>query len=126
MLCESCHTNEATVHIATVLHASANLDARHFCIGCAEVARTSNPVLTSVTRSLPTVHAKPVTAIATPAKVRVQSIERKLAELDPVWEAFCSRHEYRFLPGRELWPNRLALASGKVDTSNRPEHGCAL
>jgi hypothetical protein len=56
-----------------------------------------------------------VTSVATPAKIRIQSIEKKLAEFDPIWEAFCARRGYRFMPGRELWPNRLAWAHGKVD-----------
>ena len=44
MLCQSCHTNEATDHIASVIYAAANVDASHFCEPCAQVAQTANPV----------------------------------------------------------------------------------
>lgn len=115
MLCETCQTNEATVHIASVMHAVANVDARHFCEPCAQVAQTANPVLSVTARNLPPVHVTPVMSVGTPALVRIQSVEKKLAELDPAWEAFCSRHEYLFRPGRELWPNRMAFAHGTID-----------
>jgi hypothetical protein len=115
MLCESCHTNEATVHISNVVYLASDVDARHFCLGCAEVAKNDYPLLSSTAPSLPTVHANLVTSISTPAKAKVQSIEKKLAELDPVWEAFCSRRGYSFMPGRELCPYRAAFAHQKID-----------
>ena len=115
MLCESCHTKEATVHIASVMYAAANVDARHFCGTCALAVTTANPVLSVTARNLPPVHLKPVTAVATPALANIQSIEKKLAELDPIWEAFCARHRFQFIPGRELWPNRMAWGHGKMD-----------
>jgi len=114
MLCETCHSKEATVHIASVIYPAANVDARHFCEPCAQVAQTANPVL-SAARTLAPVHVKPVMGIATPARVKIGSIENKLAELDPMWEAFCAQHEYRFMPGRELWPHRMAWKHGELD-----------
>lgn len=115
MLCETCHKKEATVHIASIMHAAANVDARHFCEPCAQVAQIANPVLSVTARNLPPVHVKPVMGIATPAKVKIQTVEKKLSELDPIWESFCARHEYRFLPGRELWPNRMAWGHGEIE-----------
>lgn len=115
MLCETCHTKEATVHIASIMHAPANMDARHFCEPCGQAAQTANPVLSITARNLPPVYFKPVTGIATPARVKIASVEQQLAELDPIWETFCARREYQFKPGRELWPNRGALKNGKID-----------
>lgn len=115
MLCETCHTKEATVHIASIMHAAANVDARHFCEPCSKMAETANPVLSVIARNLPPVHVKPVMAIATPARVKIQSVENKLADLDPIWEAFCARRGYQFRPGRELWPNRAALRHQNID-----------
>ncbi|HEV2209832.1 MAG TPA: hypothetical protein VG167_13720 [Verrucomicrobiae bacterium] len=110
MLCQTCHTNQATVHLANIPYPALEMVERHFCLGCAEELRTSDPLLSPKSVSLPPVHRKPVTSISLAARVKVQSVARRLAELDSVFKAFCERRQYSFVADDQLWPNRRATA----------------
>jgi hypothetical protein len=108
MLCQTCHNNEATVHLANIPYPTLEMVERHFCLGCAEELQTSDPLLSPKSISLPPVHRKPVTSISLAARVKLQSVAARLAELDPVFKAFCARRQYTFIADDQLWPNRRA------------------
>ena len=47
--------------------------------------------------------------------VRIQAVEAKLAELDPILHAFCARRGYTFSSHVGVWPRRKVWAREEVD-----------
>jgi hypothetical protein len=114
MLCDKCHTKEATVHISTVVHPGLHQDERHLCPECAEVVQTSDPLLNPGTEPLLTAGSKPVMSLSPEAKAKIEVVNDKLSELDPIIHAFCTRRGYAFRAFTELWPARRATAHGDI------------
>jgi hypothetical protein len=46
---------------------------------------------------------------------RVQAVEAKLAELDPILHGFCTRRGYRFSSHVGVWPRRMVWAREEID-----------
>ena len=47
--------------------------------------------------------------------VRIQAVEAKLAELDPILHDFCTRRGYTFSSQIGVWPRRRAWAREEID-----------
>src|SRR6185295_9127120 len=91
MLCETCHRTEATIHVSAITHGGANPDEYHFCLECAPIEAVPQ---FSNTEAEPKIIPKSSEALIslTPAvRGRVQSVDDKLLELEPVLRAFCAR-----------------------------------
>jgi hypothetical protein len=134
MLCNRCHTTEATVHISTVLHINPTPQVDHFCLSCAEVVQEANPLLHPNLPPLPVVTAKPVIPKAVTAKLamiadklppesigveqmlemkaKLRTIAEKLAELEPILRTFCERHGLILRPAGGFY--RTMIAEGQV------------
>lgn len=114
MICERCHTTEATVHISTILHINPAPQVDHFCPSCAEVVQEANPFLHPDLPPLPVVTAKPVLAVSKAAKAKLRTVADKLAELDPILRSFCERRGLSLQPASEFWPSRTMLAWDQI------------
>jgi hypothetical protein len=114
MLCDKCHTKEATVHISTVVHPGLHRDEHHLCPECAEVVQAGDPSLSPGAEPLLTVRPKPAMSISPEAKAKIETVNDKLSELDPIIQAFCARREYAFSAYAEMWPARRASARGEI------------
>ncbi len=107
MQCDRCHTNAATVHIATLLYRAPAQEEHHLCPDCAGAFQASDPLLAPTPPALPAFSAKPVTSLSPKANAKVRAINTHLSELDPIIQRACSRHGYSFHAQSEIWPCRL-------------------
>jgi hypothetical protein len=114
MQCDKCHTKEATVHVSTVMHSAPHRDEHHLCPDCAEVGQTSHPLLIPVPEPSLSVGSMPVMSLSPQATARIDEVNNKLSELDPVIHAFCKRRGYAFHAETKLWPARRAWAHGEI------------
>lgn len=46
---------------------------------------------------------------------RIQAVEAKLVELDPIFHSFCARRNYKFSSHVGVWPRRLVWARVEID-----------
>ncbi len=71
MLCDRCQSQDATVHITTIMHVWFPVDRQrvvggptmgedHLCPGCAQTNLAANPLLNPRTEPLPALGAEPV------------------------------------------------------------------
>jgi len=108
MLCSACQSKEATVHLSTVLFQVQALREEHLCPKCAE---ENQPFLNPGPEPLVVASPHPVTALSRKAKAKIQTVEDKLAELDPILERFCERRKFALNHSAEIWPFRAASSS---------------
>jgi hypothetical protein len=143
MICERCHTTEATVHISTILHINPAPQVDHFCMSCAEVVQEANPLLHPSLPPLPVVTAKPVIPKAVTAKLamvadklppesisaeqmlemkaKLRTIAEKLAELEPILRSFCERHGFILRPAGGFYRTMIAEGQGRGFLSLSPD-----
>lgn len=48
---------------------------------------------------------------------KIQAVETKLSELDPIWQEFCSRRGFTFSSIVGVWPRRRVWAREEIDRS---------
>jgi len=114
MRCERCQSEDATIHISSILHAGTNLQELHLCQECAQVTQAEGPLLSPTPEPLPVVAARPVMSLSNEAKEKIRSVNDKLVELEPILQSFCAQRGYSLRVTSELWPSRDARADGEI------------
>ena len=62
-------------------------------------------------------HRRPLCAMSLSSEItaRIQAVEAKLAELDPILHGFCTRRAYTFSSQVGVWPRRMVWAREEID-----------
>ena len=115
MQCERCQSEDATIHISSILSAHANPQEMHLCLECAQISQAAGPLLRPTPEPLPVAAARPVMSLSREAKEKIRSVNDKLVELEPILQSFCARRGYSLRVTSELWPSRDAWARGEID-----------
>ncbi len=123
LLCERCHTKDATVHISLIVHPRQDCVEQHFCPECGDAVQTERPFLHPRGEPLAPASLRPVLSLSEAIKAKLRAINDKLSELDPILQAFCARrgftacmrHDMWRQFASEVWPSRLAYARGEID-----------
>ena len=115
MRCETCQSEDATIHISSILGAHANPQEMHLCRECAQVSQAAAPLLSPTPEPLPVAAARPVMSLSNQAKEKIRSVNDKLVELEPILQSFCAHRGYSLGVTSELWPSRGVRAGGEID-----------
>src|SRR5438034_6418675 len=108
MLCETCNRTEATIHVTTITHGGNDATEHHFCPQCATDEVDSQLYSVEVEPSDIT-KPRPLISYSPEVRAKVQSVDDRLSELDPIFRAFCMRREGTLHlvsgvdPARRIW-----------------------
>jgi len=123
LICQTCQKKQATVHISSVTHLDAVREAScwppdlivvsHLCQECAEEAQDSRPHLKRYVGPMLASGKKPVMEVSRATQSRIDSVNRKLSELDAIIQNFCTHRNYDFqVLDPEWFPARAARVPG--------------
>ena len=115
MKCESCQSEDATIHISSIFHVATNPQELHLCQECAQVNQAAETFLNPSPEPLPVAADRPVMSLSTEAEQKIRSVNDKLVELDPILQNFCEHRGYALQRVSKLFPSRRAREHGEID-----------
>jgi hypothetical protein len=112
MRCVRCQSNEATVHICTILHGTQGPHERHLCPECAQIEQRLFDV---GAEPLSGGGRRVVTSLSREAEEKICEVNHRLGELDPILRRFCEHRGYEVQVDSSVWPSRGVCARGEID-----------